>query len=252
MKIRKLLIFAALIGLLSCYGCGKTEVKPASGETSVSQEASSESSESSEASEEEAAGEEGINYSEVEPEPAPEELIDYGDYYSEVVVTGIEEWDAVGYSIAGFMDGSLFQLEYVDENGEEISGDYTPGTPDKIVFEFDNKTGEAVSAVYYGTYPDADSVALGIEALDANSYLMGDDVIGIVAEGNNIVIAFNPKSARFNNTIRTYFLEGKQDPAGYTEAVEKDYESSSRDKSTLKGDNFACDSINGLKVTWYK
>ena len=250
MRIKKLLTVAVIACMLTCYGCGKTEVGQTTVGTSASQETSSESMETSS---EETSGE-GINDSEVEPETDSdtEKMTDYGDYYSEVVVTGIEEWDAVGYSIANFLDGSLFSIEYVDENGTQISGSYSPGTPDKIVFEFDNKTGEAVSAVYYGTYPDADAVALGIEACEANSYLMGDDIIGLAAEGNNIMISFDPKSARFNNTLRTYFLEGKQDTASYTEAVEKDYESSTRDKSTLKGDNFACDSIHGLKVTWYK
>lgn len=252
MRVKRLLLAAAIIAVVTCYGCGKPDVKPLSTEASASQE-SSEVSDA--ASAEEQSGEEKKEETE-NPETSAEtdleELIDYGEYYSEVVVTGIEEWDAVGYSIAGFLDGSLFSIEYVDENGTQISGSYSPGTPDKIVFEFDNKTGEAVSAVYYGTYPDEDSVALGIEAFDANSYLMGDDIVGLAAEDNNIVIAFDPKSARFDPTIRTYFLEGKQDVAGYTEAVEKDYESSSRDKSKLKGDNFACDSIHGFKVTWYK
>ena len=150
------------------------------------------------------------------------------------------------------MDGSLFQLQYVDENGTEINGDYTPGAPDRIVFEFDPETGEVVSATYFGTYPDEEAAGMAVEAASANSDLMGGDIVGLSAAGTEIMVAFDPHSARFNNTIRTYFLEGHQDPEGYTKAVEKDHESSTLDKSKLKGDNFACDAIQGLKVTWYK
>ena len=254
MRIRKLMTVAALIGLLGCYGCGNssTEVKPSSTETSVSQVASTETQETSTeivtASEEENSG-----YSEQESEPEANagESSGAGEVYSKVVMTGIEEWESVGYSIAGFMDGSLFSVEYVDEGGTQISGDFSPGTPDKIVFEF-GPAGELTSAVYYGTYPDEESAARGAEACDANSYLLGDDYIGAYASGTEIMVYLDPHSARFDNVVRTYFLEGYHDPAGYTAAVEKNYESSSRDKSSLKGDNFACDSIHGFKVTWYK
>ena len=237
---------AAIIGVMCCCGCGDKEAKPATTETSVSQETVSESTE---ASTSETSGEGSVD---PETEADPEELIDYGEYYSQVVVTGIDDYSAVGYSIAGFMDGSLFQLQYIDENDTEINGDFSPAAPDKIVFEFDNTTGEAVSAVYYGTYPDEETAGMGVEAFSANADLMGDDVVGLSVVGNEIMVAFDPHSARFDNTIRTYFLEGHQDPEGYTKAVEKDYESTTRDKSTLKGDDFACDAIHGLKVTWYK
>ncbi|MCR4678941.1 MAG: hypothetical protein K5679_09310 [Lachnospiraceae bacterium] len=246
MRIKKLLMTAAIIGVMCCYGCGDKDAKPAATETSVSQETVSESAEASTSE----TSEEGSVDPETEADP--EELIDYGEYYSQVVVTGIDEYSAVGYSIAGFMDGSLFQLQYIDENDTEINGDFSPAAPDKIVFEFDNTTGEAVSAVYYGTYPDEEAAGMGVEAFSANADLMGDDVVGLSVVGNEIMVAFDPHSARFNNTIRTYFLEGHQDPEGYTKAVEKDYESTTRDKSTLKGDDFACDAIHGLKVTWYK
>ena len=249
MKIKRLLAVVAIIGLLSCYGCGKAEVKPASGETSVSQETAGGASQASSA---EASEEEGVNYSETEPEPDPEEMIDYGICCSEVVVTGIEDWNSVGSTIAGFTDGSLFSIEYEAADGTQISGSYTPGTPDQLTFEFNTATGAVVSATYYGYYNDPDDVAIAIEACDANSYLMGDDIIGLAAEGNYIVVAFDPKSARFNNTIRTYFLEGGQDPDGYINAVKKNFEGSSYSADTLKGDNYACDVIHGIKVTWYK
>ena len=68
MKIKRLLAVVAIIGLLSCYGCGKAEVKPASGETSVSQETAGGASQASTG---EASEEEGVNYSETEPNPIP-------------------------------------------------------------------------------------------------------------------------------------------------------------------------------------
>lgn len=250
MRIKRLLMAAALIGIMFCYGCGDKDAKPATTETSASQETVSESTEAStsEATSVEETSNSETSISEIDPYNAEEAY----DYYGEVTVTGIEDWNCVGYSIAGFMDGSLFQLQYVDENGTEINGDYTPGAPDRIVFEFDPETGEVVSATYFGTYPDEEAAGMAVEAASANSDLMGGDIVGLSAAGTEIMVAFDPHSARFNNTIRTYFLEGHQDPEGYTKAVEKDYESSTLDKSKLKGDNFACDAIQGLKVTWYK
>ena len=261
MKIKKILMLVAIVSLLCCYGCGKDTASSAGEETSVSKENTDNKKETAETSSPEAEtpsteGETaGDNTSESDPTVSYDPVSDGFDaeteHYGQVVVTGIEEWESVGYSIAGFSDGSLFQLQYVDEQGNEINGDYTPGTPDKLVFEF-GPAGEIMSATYYGTYNDEDSVSLAIEACSANSYLMGDDILGIASSDTTIIIALDPHSARFNNTIRTYFLEGTQDPAGYTKAVEKNYESTSRDKASLKGDNFACDVIRGLKVTWYK
>ncbi len=176
-----------------------------------------------------------------------------GKVYSKIVVTGIrEEYDSVGYTIAGFMDGSAFQITGMDANGEMTYGDYSPGKPDKLEMNFDPETGKALSVVYYGNYPDPESASQGVEALNENTYLFGDDIRSVTASGYSIEVSFDPSSAHIDSALRTYFLEGRHDPEGYTEHCKGIYENANSTYSDFKGDNYACDVIHGIKVSWYE
>ena len=176
-----------------------------------------------------------------------------GKVYSKIVVTGIrEEYDSVGYSIAGFMDGSAFQINGMDANGEMIYGDYSPGKPDKLEMNFDPETGKALSVVYYGNYPDPESASQGVEVLNENTYLFGDDIRSVTASGYSIEVSFDPSSAHIDQALRTYFLEGRHDPEGYTEYCKGIYENANSTYSDFKGDNYAYDVMHGIKVTWYE
>ena len=175
-----------------------------------------------------------------------------GKVYSKIIVTGIEEWQSVGYSIAGFMDGSAFAFNGIGPSGEMINADYSPGTPDRFELSFDTETGEAISAIYYGNYPDEESAMQGVEALNENSSLFGGDIISVSADGSTIEVSFNPSSAHINQGIRTYFLEGRHDPEGYTDYCEDIFKNANSIYSTFKGENYACEVIQGIKVTWYE
>ena len=136
-----------------------------------------------------------------------------GKVYSKIVVTGIrEEYDSVGYSIAG----------------------------------------EAISVIYYGTYNDPEGAEMGVEALNENTYLFGDDIRSVTASGYSIEVSFDPSSAHIDQALRTYFLEGRHDPEGYTEYCKGIYENANSTYSDFKGDNYAYDVMHGIKVSWYE
>jgi len=176
-----------------------------------------------------------------------------GKVYSKIVVTGIrEEYDSVGYSIAGFMDGSAFQITGMDANGEMTYGDYSPGKPDSLELRFDTETGEAISVIYYGTYNDPEGAEMGVETLNEHLYLFGDDITSVKASGTKIEVSFDPSSAHIEQALRTYFLDGRHDPEGYTEYCKGIYENGDSRYSDYKGDNYACDVMRGIKVTWYE
>ncbi len=175
-----------------------------------------------------------------------------GKVYSKIVVTGIEEWNHVGYTIALFMDGSAFAWDYMNEYGEMTYGLYDPGTPDSLELSFDTETGEAISVIYYGTYNDPEGAEMGVEALNEHLYLFGDDITSVKASGTKIEVSFDPSSAHIDQALRTYFLEGRHDPEGYTEYCKGIYENANSTYSDFKGDNYAYDVMHGIKVTWYE
>ena len=173
-----------------------------------------------------------------------------GKVYSKIVVTGIEDWQSVASSIYGLEDA--FNMNYMDPNGDMISGLYAPGTPDRLEFVFDTQTGKAVSATYYGQYNSPEDAEQGKEALEENLSGFEGDIKSVSLNEDVIEVSFDPASMRFNATIRTYFLEGRHDTEGYTDSCESTYNNAGSIYTTFKGDNYACDVIQGIKVTWYE
>ena len=173
-----------------------------------------------------------------------------GKVYSKIVVTGIEDWQIVGDSVYGLM--GAFHLDYIDANGEMTYGYYAPGTPDRLEFSFDTETGEALSAIYYGSYNTPEDAEMGKEALEANIDSFDGDIRSCSVSGTNMEISFDPSSARFDSHVRTWFLEGRHDPERFTEDCERTFNNANSIYTEFKGDNWACDVINGIKVTWYE
>ena len=83
-------------------------------------------------------------------------------------------------------------------------------------------------------------------------YLFGDDITSVKASGTKIEVSFDPSSAHIDQALRTYFLEGRHDPEGYTEYCKGIYENANSTYSDFKGDNYAYDVMHGIKVSWYE
>lgn len=179
-----------------------------------------------------------------------DKLIIQGKVYSRIEVTGIEDWQSVSNCFYGL--DSVFYFDYVDDQGEMISACYTPGTPDKIVLTFNPETGEAISAVYFGTYNDEEDAKLGAEAVNSSLDNFEGDVLGASANGCEISISLNPGSVRFDQGLRTYFLESSHDTEGFTESCDSTFANANSVYTDYKGDNYACDVIQGYKVTWFE